>query len=254
MKKILIILLKKIDILSAVACRLTVLTGKSKYPIHPKHLVGQKLWFKEALNKNDVVLDLGSGPGMTSLKIASLTKKVIGLEIDSKLLEIANKSTKSRNQKNIIFIQGDANMGLPFRNNTFDKILCSDVLEHLHKREFALKEIYRVLKKGGLLLLVTDNPDTSWKKIQKSAGIFYYADLDHKYEYPKDEILNILKSNNFKVLKLETTTYDTPFRGLIDLTGGISLPIYKKLRQWREAMNQKYPKETTGYRIIAVKI
>lgn len=253
MLKIFVILIKKIDILSAIACRLTVLTGKSKYRIHPKHLVAEKLWIEKMLNKKDVVLDLGSGTGQTSLKIAYRTKKVVGLEIDLKLLEIAKQSALSKKIKNISFIKGDANERLPFKSNTFDKVLCSDVLEHLNKREEAVKEIYRVLKKPGIAFFVTDNPNTSWKNLQKSVGLFYYADLDHKYEYPKMEILRLLEENNFMIETIQTTTYDTPLRGLIDLTGGLSLSLYKKLRKWRQQMNEKYPNETTGYRIVAIK-
>ncbi len=128
------------------------------------------------------------------------------------------------------------------------------VLEHLEKRNFALNEIKRVLKPGGFLFLVTDNPDTSWKRLQKSVGIFYYADPEHKYEYPKEEILAKLKSLKFKVLSADPVTYDTPLKGAIDLIGGVSLSLYKQLRKWREYMAQKHPQDTTGYKIIAKKI
>ena len=145
----------------------------------------------------------------------------------------------------------DVNKKLPFKANFFDKVVVSDVLEHLDNRNLAINEVVRVLKNRGLLFLVTDNPNTSWKKLQKRHGLFYYADLDHKYEYPKEKILGILKSKKFSVLACKISTYDTPFKGVIDLIGGISLSLYKKLRNWRMKMAIKHPEDTTGFMIVA---
>jgi ubiquinone/menaquinone biosynthesis C-methylase UbiE len=252
MKKKVILGIKLMDsYLSAASCRLVYLTGKNKYPIHPKHLIPQKYWFEKYLNKNDLVLDLGSGIGQMSIAAARKSKKVIGLELDERSLEIARSNSTSLKIKNVIFTSQDLNKKLPFNDGYFNKIICSDVLEHLYKRDFALKEIKRVLKKGGTLFLVTDNPDNSWKRLQKSVGLFYYADPDHKYEYPREEILKNLNKLDFEVVSVEPVTYETPIKGWIDLTGGVSLSLYKRLRRWRDKMNKKYPEEAVGFRILA---
>jgi len=52
----------------------------------------------------------------------------------------------------------------PYEDNTFDEIRMDFVFEHLKNHEHTLKEAYRVLKKGGVLDLKTDN-----------AGYWYYA-------------------------------------------------------------------------------
>lgn len=252
--KLLVIGLKKLEMLSGLSMRLTKITGKSNYPIHPKHLIPSGIWFGRYLNKKDVVLDLGSNSGQLSLKIASRVKQVIGLDIDRGLIEIAKREAQKNKIKNVRFLSFDANNKLPFKNNFFDKVICSDVLEHLEKRDFALSEIKRVLKGSGFLLLVTDNPDTSWKRLQKSSGLPYYADPDHKYEYPKKEILTKLEKNRFKIISTQTVTFDTPLKGIIDLVGGVSLKLYKSLRRWREYMVKKHPEDTTGYKIVAQKI
>ncbi len=242
------------EIFSAIAVRLTKLTGKSNIPIHPKHLIKSDIWFVKHLKKNDLVLDLGCNSGQISVKIAKRVKQVIGLEINEILVKRAQEVAKQKKIKNAEFLHEDANKKLPFKNNCFDKILCSDVLEHLYKRDFALSEMKRVLKPGGILFLVTDNPDTSWKRLQKSHGVFYYADPEHKYEYPKKEIIQKLKKQNFNIIYIDTITYDTPLKSLIDLVGGISLGLYKMLGKWRQNMVKKHPEDTTGYKIIAQKI
>lgn len=251
--KLIVKMLKKIEYFSAIAVRLTKLTGKSNVPIHPKHLIKTNVWFARHLKKNDLVLDLGCNSGQIAMKIANKVKRINGLEINKNLVKRAQEEAMQKKIRNIEIFQGDANLKFPFKNNYFNKIICSDVLEHLHKRDFALSEIKRVLKYSGILFLVTDNPDTSWKRLQRSLGIFNYADPDHKYEYPKKEIIEKLKKQKFKIISIETITYDTPLKGLIDLTGGISLSLYKMLGKWRQNMVKKHPDDTTGYKIVAQK-
>lgn len=249
--KVLVLSVKKLDLGSALSMRLVKLTRKHNEAIHPKHLLKEAVWYQKYLKKNDTVLDIGCGGATSLIKISKRIKNGYGFDIDIKSIHIARNNSKKEKATNLNFLIHDANKKLPFKAANFTIVICSDVLEHLKKRDYALNEIKRVLKKGGLFLLVTDNPNTSWKKKQKSAGVFYYADKDHKYEYPKEEILNKLRKLNFKFVSISTVTYDTPLRGMIDLIGGISLTTYKFLRNWRLHMNKKFPKETTGYRIVA---
>lgn len=51
-------------------------------------------------------------------------------------------------------VVGDAHR-LPFESDKFDRILCTEVLEHLHSPHLAIAEMHRVLKPGGLLILST---------------------------------------------------------------------------------------------------
>lgn len=254
LKKIFVLALQKMEYGSALSMKLVKLSGKHTHDIHPKHLIKNRIWFDNYLEKVDMVLDLGCGIGQTSIRISPKVKKVIGLDNDLKSIKIAKVDANNKKAPNVKFLIADANRKLPFVDKYFTKVIASDVLEHLTKRDQALAEIKRVLISRGMLFLVVDNPDTSWKKLKKSVGLFYYADPEHKYEYTRSEIMRILKAKKFKILSVTPVTYDTPLKGLIDLTGGISLNLYKRLRKWREAMIKKHPNETTGYKIIAQKI
>lgn len=250
--KILIKLLKESEKLSAFAIRLTFITGKSQLPIHPKHLIkNKKIWFMNYLNKNQMFLDLGCGTGTDTIAASQKVKTAIGLDISKKSIKTAAQQLEKAKTKNVSFQKHDLNKKLPFDSDTFDVVLASDVLEHLERREFALRELRKVLKDKGLLLLVTDNPNTSWKKKQKKHGMFYYADSDHKYEYSKEEILELLKKHSFEVLKIDVVTYDTPFKGFIDLVGGISLSLYRYFSRWKKEMVKMHPEETTGFKIVS---
>ncbi|WP_079253863.1 class I SAM-dependent methyltransferase [Endozoicomonas arenosclerae] len=111
------------------------------------------------LRSGDKVLDVGCGEGRHSIA-AWLEAKVdvTGLDLCENDLQTArNKQQEavqylegSEEDRSIKFIQGNA-LELPFEDNTFDKIICSEVLEHIPDYQGVLAEIKRVLKPDGLL-------------------------------------------------------------------------------------------------------
>ncbi len=253
--KILVWLLKKSELLSALSLRLVYLTGKSKVPIHPKHLIRKEedIWYSNFLGKDKVVLDVGCGAGQHSLGIAKKVYKVIGLDKDDKSLAIARKDAKFRKVRNCEFIQVNLEEKIPLKNGIADLAIMFDVLEHINKRQEFLSEIKRVLKKGGRALVVIPNNETSWKKLQRRYEMFSYSDPDHKIEYTEEGIKKELLKAGFKIESLVPVSFDTPWVGFIDLVGGISLTLYKKLSNWKSMMAKKYPKDCSGFQVVAVK-
>jgi ubiquinone/menaquinone biosynthesis C-methylase UbiE len=253
-KKFLVLILKKSKSLSALSCRLTKLTGKSKYPIHPKHLIKEEdPWFLDSINNEDRVLDLGCGNGQHTLKATKRCKEIIGVDYDNTQLNIAKKTAEDKNISNVKFKKHDLEKKLPFKSNFFDKILALDVLEHLYKRDLFLKEVKRILKPKGLVFIAVPNKNTSWKRLQKSVGINYYSDPDHKIEYSFKGIKNFLKKHDFKVLSIKSVVYDTPLSGFIDVLGGLSLGLYKKLGEWKKRKVRNDFSESIGFQIKAKK-
>ena len=180
LKKISVLSLQKIELLSAVAVRLTRYTGRSKNYIHPKHLLSEKPWYTSFINKNDVVLDLGCGSGQSAIKAAKIVKKVVAVDFNHSLLKLAGQWAKDKETRNVVFEMANLEKKLRFQKDSFDKVIFLDVLEHLNNRGQILSEIKRILKKNGLLLIGVPNRDTSWKKTQRSVGICSFSDPDHK--------------------------------------------------------------------------
>ena len=102
----------------------------------------------------------------------SLTKKITRQRLneflreqatDAKTLEIGsvghnsatlfpNVVTTNISESSKVDVLGDA-QNLPFKDESFEVILCTEVLEHLKKPQLAVDEMKRVLKKGGKLIL-----------------------------------------------------------------------------------------------------
>ena len=108
---------------------------------------------KYELNESGIMLDVGCGEGRHIFGIMQEhpEMKCIGLDMDNDSLHKAEEGYeyfKSISNKGAEFLKGSA-YSLPFLDNSLDLIVCSEVLEHLHQYNDAVKEIHRVLKPGG---------------------------------------------------------------------------------------------------------
>lgn len=99
-----------------------------------------------------VCLDVGCSSGIMTSLIASLFHKTFGLDYD----EVALKAIDSTARAAAQFIRGDG-MYLPFMDNSIDVIICAQVYEHVPDDRLLLKEIYRVLKPGGIVFFSGPN-------------------------------------------------------------------------------------------------
>lgn len=109
------------------------------------------------LTPGDKLLDLGCGEGRHAIN-AYIAGEVDVFGVDLSLKDLA--TTRERQQpfavndsKRSFHIQCANALQLPFADHSFDKIICSEVLEHLPDYQGALKEIQRVLKPGGTLAI-----------------------------------------------------------------------------------------------------
>ena len=232
------------------AIRLTRWTGKSSEYVHPKHLLGDSqdnYWYLAYLAPGADVLDVGCGNGMHTLKAARRCRRVAGVDGDLESLGVALRSRRALPAANASFFAADLEQGLAVRDQRFDTVICLDLLEHVYARDLLLQEIRRALKPRGTMLLSVPNRGTSWKRRLDRAGLFSYSDPDHKIEYTLEELEAELGKNGFRIEHLHPTVYDTPLIGAIDLVGGLSLPLYRRLTEMRRRLARRYPEENAGF-------
>lgn len=113
------------------------------------------------IKPNDVILDVGCNLGETEFFLLNLypyVKEVVGLDKSKNRIKLALERWNSRDSK-IRFIEGDI-FSLPFQEDTFDKVICAETLEWTNPPEMAVKEIYRVLKPGGIAFIEHTDFDT----------------------------------------------------------------------------------------------
>lgn len=101
-----------------------------------------------------IILDLGCGFGGRTLAFQQVTGNAfVGVDIDSRASAAGLQFARSMGSTNAWFATA-VGESLPFTNDSFDAVLCYDVLEHVQDPERTLAEVYRVLKPAGLFLTV----------------------------------------------------------------------------------------------------
>ncbi|KJZ79987.1 hypothetical protein HIM_00701 [Hirsutella minnesotensis 3608] len=97
------------------------------------------------------ILDIGCGPGTISVDLAGYVPqgRVVGLERAGSVLEQARALAQENGVTNIEFVEGDAN-ALDYPDETFDIVVCHQVLQHVRDPVGILREMRRVAKTGGI--------------------------------------------------------------------------------------------------------
>lgn len=119
-----------------------------------------KFLAEKYIKEGERILDLGCGAGQWYEFFEGKKVFYFGLDFSEKLIEIAKKRYPKAN-----FLIGDATK-LPFENEFFDKVYSIALFHHIPSKELrllVLKEIKRVLKKNGFLILTVWNLWKNWK-------------------------------------------------------------------------------------------
>lgn len=106
------------------------------------------------LKAGQELLDVGCGPGTITLDLADRVAPghVVGIDREGEVIARAEELRTSRGVTNATFSTGDA-YALQFGEASFDVVHAHQVLQHLTKPVMALKEMYRVLRPGGILAI-----------------------------------------------------------------------------------------------------
>lgn len=142
------------------------------------------------LRHNENVLDAGFGSGVYSFSLAGKARNIEAIDIADEKVANARRINIFRN---INFRQGDL-CSLKFKDNSFDLIICSDVLEHIKDDERAFSELARVLKKNGRLLITVPSNSGKNKKT--------YKEYHHERAgYSVKDVEELCRKNNLSVVK-----------------------------------------------------
>jgi ubiquinone/menaquinone biosynthesis C-methylase UbiE len=112
------------------------------------------------------VLDAGCGPGIYAEELLARGADVVAVDGSTAMVELARQRLGARAR----VLHADLNKPLPFESSEFDLIVCALVIHHLDDREACLREFFRVLRRGGHVVISTQHPTTDW--LRKGGSYF----------------------------------------------------------------------------------
>ena len=180
--------------------------------------------------KNRLLLDIGCGRGGYSLQFRNFGANVVALDLKKPFVA------------NLNFVKGDATE-LPFKDNSFDIIFSSSLIEHLPDPEPLIKEIKRTLKERGVCYLsfppfyspvgghqfkpfhYLPEDIATWlsRKIKKVRSYKYDDQYGGLYRVKISDIKKLIIKNNLKIKKISTR---------FSLINFAKIPILNELLTW----------------------
>jgi demethylmenaquinone methyltransferase/2-methoxy-6-polyprenyl-1,4-benzoquinol methylase len=189
-------------------------------------------WRKKAINElkpinPKYVLDVATGTGDVAILTYKLLKpeKIVGIDISEGMLELGRQKIDKQNLKNYIELKAGDSENIKFDDNSFDAVTVAFGVRNFENLEQGLKEILRVLKPGGkLVVLEFSKPKQKLFKVlynlymQKIApGVVSLFSRNKKaYQYLNDSVqkfpegenfINILSSVGFKSTYSKALTF-----------------------------------------------
>lgn len=166
------------------------------------------------------VLDVATGAGHTAFAFAPYVAEVVALDLTPKMLVEARKLAAEQGVSNVRLVLADIHE-LPFDDETFDDagydlVTCRRAAHHFSDIQFAIEEMVRVLKPGGLLLIddrsvaEDDFVDNIMNRLD------WLHDQSHVHEYRPSEWQSMLEAAGCQVLIVEPYIQHRPVRSLTE--------------------------------------
>jgi 2-polyprenyl-3-methyl-5-hydroxy-6-metoxy-1,4-benzoquinol methylase len=143
------------------------------------------------------VLDVGAGNGYLLECLGERGWNVWGTEISSHSAAICQNKFPGK------IFKGKLTNG-NFSENFFDAVFLTDVLEHLADPKETVEEIYRILKPGGYLFLISPNFD-SWSRKILGKRWFQYK-YEHVFYFNKKSLEYLLENSGFRLMTFKNNS------------------------------------------------
>jgi ubiquinone biosynthesis O-methyltransferase len=191
------------------------------------------------------VLDIGCGDARDIVPMLEAGATVVGVDLSEGMIRQARLELESRGHHNVTLEIGDVT-ALQFGAGTFDTVICSEVIEHVPDAAGALREIYRVLKSGGRIVLSTPNR-RSWYGFDRY--VMWQGLLRRLWKHPfdqwrsKEEMCALLENAGFTIRYVATTCYVPGFL----ITYAMPRPMQNVLVRFLEVAKPLVSRIAKGY-------
>jgi len=160
--------------------------------------------FYLTINEDDIILDIGCGGGKTVNKLAKIARKgkVYGIDFSDASVKLSSKINRNYIHNGKVDIQKASVSRLPFPDNFFNIITAIETYFFWPDLENDMKEVFRVLKPKGNLLIVSGvyKNSENEKSLNKWSKFSYTTDF-MQYQ-TKDEFMHTFKNAGYEAVKI----------------------------------------------------
>lgn len=191
------------------------------------HMIYFRKLSKSSENKR--YLEIGCGPFFMGQELAKLGAFVVGIDYSINALKLAKFHLKNEKIENYLLVCGDISRS-PFKNNVFDLLYGGGVIEHFKDTTGVVKEIYRILVKGGVAFNTVPNLNLGsltyrqiWGNIPNAPILKELAELIHvkllkgrrmiygyEYSFTKKKLRKIFLESGFANNNIEIDKFEVP--------------------------------------------
>lgn len=157
------------------------------------------------------LIDVGCGDGYLLKEIARKLPEIdlFGIDLSENRVEMAKKFVPTAMLKT-----ADA-QDMPFEDQTFDIVVCSEVIEHCLDDTKVLAELSRISKPNSFLILTAPNFYTFESISRVLIGRRIAPPSYHLREYSYNQLIRKIKGAGFKILKFQSIGFYIPKMGLL---------------------------------------
>jgi SAM-dependent methyltransferase len=187
------------------------------------------------------LLDVGSGEGWFAKRASAAGWHVVALDY------LHSGAVRTRAHVSRV-VRGSAER-VPLSSETFDAVTAWDLLEHLHAPAAAIREIHRVLRRGGAFAFSTPNPEARSVRCRGRDSV-QFTDETHVSISPADDWKKWLEEAGFRVARLGTDTWwDPPYP-----PSRVPAAAYKLRAQWEFATRFTSERRRDGENIVGLAV
>lgn len=151
------------------------------------------------LSSGDHLLEIASGSGGPALYLAKKFQcRITGLDINEEGIKTANQHARDMQVEDVLFQLADVSQRLPFEDETFDALMCTDSMNHFRDRLGYFKEWQRVLKTGRRAVftdpvVITGPVSNEELAARSSIGYFLFVPLEVTKRFIEEAGLKLLR-------------------------------------------------------------
>lgn len=164
-----------------------------------------------AARRGDRILDAACGTGRYCQHFHDAEAEVAGIDFSQAMLDRARDGLPF-----VAFYCVDLTDGLPFDDESFDKVNCAQALKHLFDLDRVIREFARVLRSGGTLTFSVTHPDMDWDGYELAyTPSFILSAQSDIYAHRMDDYVEAIASAELELRQLVEVSVDKTIQHLL---------------------------------------